>query len=478
MINYILKMKSMNTHKLYFALTMAAGLVLGSCSKSFVDKTPAGSLPTGQALDTATLLQSDLNGLYAELRNVDQYGRDFPILGDLMADNIWLQDRNSGRYVTQWEYNTPVADPVVQGMWQESYNGILDANEIIDANVPGADAIKAQAYALRALLYFKLVNIYAGPYLHDSTGLGVPLVLHYNVNSLPGRATVAQVYAQIVSDLQTAMQSAPAYQSSVFISYYAIEGLLARVYMYMGDYADAETAAVDVIKGSPFTLVTAQALTAFWANPGVQTGGVEVMFEIDCDPVNNNGTDDLGAFYEHGYQDVYCTSDLAALYSQTDTRGQLLVGGQTAGGVGAIVVNKFPNALNTDKDNLKVIRLAEVYLIAAECANRTNDDADAQVWLNTLMANRDPLFPGYGDTGPALLSDIVTERRKELAFEGDRFYDLQRLGLAVNRVTQNGDDPTGDALNIPFGYFARLMPIPQQELLRNPTIAKQQNPGY
>jgi hypothetical protein len=142
------------------------------------------------------------------------------------------------------------------------------------------------------------------------------------------------------------------------------------------------------------------------------------------------------------------------------------------------VVNKFPNALNTDKDNLKVIRLAEVYLIAAECANRTNDDADAQVWLNTLMANRDPLFPGYGDTGPALLNDIVTERRKELAFEGDRFYDLQRLGLAVNRTSQNGDDPTGDALNIPFGYFARLMPIPQQELLRNPTIAKQQNPGY
>lgn len=471
-------MKRMNTYKLYFALMTAAGLALGSCSKSFVDKTPSGSLPTGDALNTPQLLQSDLNGLYAELRNVDQFGRDFPILGDLMADNIWLQSRNSGRYLPQWDYNTPTADGTALAMWTESYNGILDANQIIDANVTGADDIKAQAYALRALLYFKLVNIYAEPYTHNPNALGVPLVLHYDVSSTPGRATVKAVYTQIVSDLKTALESAPNYQSSVFISYYAIEGLLARAYMYMGDYSDAYNMAVDVIKSGPFTLVTPGALTAFWANPGVQTGAVEVMFEIDCDPVNNNGFDDLGAFYEYGYQDVYCSIDLAELYSQTDARLGLLANGTTASGVSAIVVNKFPNALKTDKDNLKVIRLAEVYLIAAECANRMNDDGDAQIWLNELMSQRDPAFTGYTDTGAQLLTDIITERRKELAFEGDRFYDLQRLGMDVNRSSNTGSDPTGDGLSVPFGYFARLMPIPQQEVLRNPTIAAQQNPGY
>ena len=475
----------MNKHKIYFdlkraagLLTMAAGLALGSCSKSFVDKTPTGMISTDEALNTPQLLTTALNGVYAELRNVDQFGRDFPILGDLMADNIWLQARNSGRYVGQWEYNTPIADGVPLGMWQESYNGILDCNQIIDAAVTGADDIKAQAYALRALLYFKLVNIYAGPYTHDSTGLGVPLTLHYNVNSLPARATVAQVYAQIVSDLNTALKSAPKYVSSVFISHYAIEGLLARVYMYMGDYSDAYTAAIDVIQGGPFTLVTPQALLAFWNNPGVQTGGVEVLFEIDCDPVNNNGTDDLGAFYMNGYQDVYCDSALASLYTATDARIQLLHYGTTAVGQPAIVVNKFPNGLNTDKDNLKVIRLAEVYLIAAECANRMSDDVDAKQWLNALMLQRDPAFPGYADSGTDLLNDIITERRKELAFEGDRFYDLQRLGQAVNRGPNQGDDPTGDNLSIPFNYFARLMPIPQQEVLRNPNIASEQNPGY
>lgn len=469
----------MNTRRLYITGMLAAVLALGSCSKSFVDKTPAGSIPTDQALNSPELLQTDLNGLYAELRNVDQFGRDFPIFGDIMADNIFLQARNSGRYTGQWEYTTTAADGFTLSMWQESYNGILTANQIIDANVAGAEGIKAQAYALRGLLYFKMVNIWGRPYTYDSLAMGVPIVLHYDVNAAPpGRATVAQVYRQIVSDLKTALVSAPDYQSSVFISRYAIEGLLARVYLYMGDYPDAFNLAQDVINNGPFTLVTAGALTAFWNNPGVQTGGVEVMFEIDSDPVNNNGTDDLGAFYEHGYQDVYCSVGLFELYRATDARIQLLVPGTTVTGVNAIVVNKFPNALNADKDNLKVIRLSEVYLIAAECANRLNNDGVARGYLNALMANRDPVFSGYPDSGPALLEDIITERRKELAFEGDRFYDLQRLNRAIVRYNDDGADLTGDGATIPFPYNLRLMPIPQQEVLRNATIAAQQNPGY
>jgi hypothetical protein len=76
------------------------------------------------------------------------------------------------------------------------------------------------------------------------------------------------------------------------------------------------------------------------------------------------------------------------------------------------------------------------------------------------------------------LNDIVTERRKELAFEGDRFYDLQRLRQPVVRYNDAGADVTGDGVTYPFLDYFRLMPIPQQEILRNPAIAVQQNPGY
>jgi len=466
-----------NTSSIILLLT--AALALGSCSKSFVDKSSAFNLSMTEALSTPELLQTDLNGLYAELRNVDQFGRDFPVLGDLESDNTFLEARNSGRYVYQFAYTVPVTDNTTQAIWQESYNGILDANQIIDAKVTGGTtaATKAQAYALRALLYFKLVNIFAQPYTSDSTGMGVPLVLHYDVNATPGRATVAQVYHQIVSDLRTALVAAPEYTSSVFISRYAVEGLLARAYLYMGDYADAATAAVDVISNSPFTLVSPGAYQSFWANPNVQTSAIEVMFEIDCDPVNNNGFDDLGGIYFNGYQDIYCSLDLAQQYSSTDVRTEVLVPGYTKGGAPAFLVAKFPNATNTDKDNIKVIRLAEVYLIAAEAEAQLGDNTDAQNYVNAVAVMRDPAFGGYTDNGATLVTDIVQERRKELAFEGDRKYDLNRLGLAIDRKRNQGA-ASGDGLSIPFPYEFRVAPIPQQEILRNPTIKGQQNPGY
>jgi hypothetical protein len=475
-------MKNMRTNKRYIfnllAIMTGASILLSSCSKTFTEKTPPTSLPTSTALSTPELLQTDLQGLYSEIRNVDQFGRDFPILGDLMADNTYIEARNSGRYLVQFAYTVPITDNVTLSMWSESYNGILDANQIIDAPVTGADATKSQAYAIRALLYFKLVNIFAQPYTQDTAAMGVPLVLHYNVAATPGRSSVGTIYNQIVSDLKAAMVSAPTYASSVYLSNYAIEGLLSRVYLYMGDYTDALATAQDVIANGPFTLVTPGNFLSFWADPGVQTSAIEVMFEIDCDPVNNNGTDDLGGFYLNGYQDAYCSSQLAYLYSSTDVRGQLIEFGYSKGGDTAWVVRKFPNFTNTDKDNLKVIRLAEVYLIAAECENRLGSDPAAQGYLNTLVANRDPAFPGYTDLGAALLADIVLERRKELAFEGDRFYDMNRLGLPINRGTNAASTPAGDGMSIPWPDNLRVAPIPESEIQRNPAIASQQNPGY
>jgi starch-binding outer membrane protein, SusD/RagB family len=301
--------------------------------------------------------------------------------------------------------------------------------------------------------------------------------LHYDVTAEPGRSSVAAVYKQIVSDLQTALVSAPDYVSSIFLSRYAIEGLLARVYLYMGDYPDAEATAVDVINSSPFTLVQYGAFKSFWSNPNVQTDAVEVMFEIDMDPINNNGFDDLGGIYINGYQDIYCSLQLAQLFSPTDARSQLLIYGVTKGGDSAYLVNKYPDAENTNKDHPKVIRLAEVYLIAAESAARLNDNNDAQVFVNDVAMLRDTAFHGYTDVGPALVADIIQERRKELAFEGDRLYDMQRCGLTINRGTNQGA-AAGDGLSIPFPSPLRVAPIPEQEILRNSAIASQQNPGY
>jgi hypothetical protein len=228
-------------------------------------------------------------------------------------------------------------------------------------------------------------------------------------------------------------------------------------------------------------LVTPANLVAFWANPGIHTDQTEVMFEIDLDVLVNNGFDNLGGIYVNGYADLYCSGQLDSLYSATDVRGQLIYPGTTAAGAAAFVVNKYPNGENADPDNPKVIRLAEVYLAGAEAAARNGDVSSAQGWLNTLMANRDPAFAGYTDVGQALINDVILERRKELAFEGDRFFDLNRLGLPINRDQNVGALPAGPNnvnLYIPYPDQRRVAPIPYAEIQANPNIASQQNPGY
>jgi len=467
-------------NKTLLALSIG-GIMLTSCSKSFLDQQPNNKLYLPESITDAPSMQTALNGAYAGLRTTSLFGRDFPILGDLQADNIFLEQGNSGRYITQFQYQVASSDAVPDGGWKYAYGVILAANQIIDSKVTGTgvDEIKAQAYAIRALVYFKLVNIYARPYTDDPQGLGVPLILHLNPTLLPQRETIQKVYDQIVSDLTTAFQTAPDYSNSITLSKYSIEALLARVYFYMGDYANAKTAALDVINNGGFKLVnTGDAYKAFWSNASIQADKTEVMFEIDVSATNNNGPDDLGGFYYLGYQDVYATKQLVDLYSSTDIRKAVLMSGSTKAGAPATLVLKYPNgASTTDRDNLKVIRLAEVYLIAAE-SSLPGNEADARTYLNDLMSFRDPSFAGYSSTGAQLLQDIVTERRKELAFEGDRLYDLNRLKWDINRVAVNAGSLSPKVLAIPYTDYRRISPIALSETQANPGIKAQQNPGY
>ncbi|MEP6465013.1 MAG: RagB/SusD family nutrient uptake outer membrane protein [Parafilimonas sp.] len=451
-------------------------ILSASCSKDFIERNPIGSINTGDAITTELALQNALNGAYSNLRAVAVYGRDFPVVGDVQSDNGFIEAVNSGRYIPQFQYNFTATDGTYTEMWDGAYSCILRANTVIDADVTGDNvaAIKAQAYAIRALMYFKLVNAYARPYTDNPDNAGVPIVLHYDPQVQPSRNSVKEVYAQIISDLKTAFTTAPGYTNSITLSKYSIEGLLAKAYLYMGDNADAKSAAVDVINNSEFSLVSYDKYDEFWANPGIQTDAVEEMFEVDQDIINNNGPDDLAAIYVDGYMDIYASSDLYNLYSSTDIRQSVLVPYYTKAGVPAVVVYKYQNEPNTkDKDNIKVLRLSEIYLIASEASLPANED-DARAYLNALAQTRDPAFTGYNSNGADLLNDIITERRKELAFEGDRFYDLNRLQRDITRVNNQGSIP--GPLSIPYSDFHRVAPIPQTELQANPNI--QQNPGY
>ena len=461
-------------------MVMIASLT-GSCRKQFLDLTPPDSIPAGDAIVDESSMQTAVNGVYSSLRNVDFFGRTIPIDGDLMADNIYIDPvQNSNRYLTDMTYTYTENSGSAQNLWSEAYNAILRTNNIINANVTGSDVVdqlRGEALTIRALAYFELVKFFAKPYTTDPTSLGVPIVLKYDPFAKPARNTVAEVYAQIEKDLTDAYGLLnDESKNSSYVTKYVAGALLARFYQFKGDWGNAANAALDVVTSGGYTLTDSSSLSNYWSNPFPVSNRVETLFELEFDNIGNNGTDQLSAFYDQaGYGDALCTDDLYFSYSPTDARRNLIISVNRAGR-DVWVVNKYPNTTNPNgKDATKIVRYAEVLLILAEAYVRNGDDNAAQITLNELAQKRDPQFGGYSSTGNTLLTDIYSERRKELAFEGHRYWDYVRLNEDVVRASigQYGNSVPG---TLPATSTKRIWPIPRAELDANKNVT--QNPGY
>jgi len=453
---------------------------MGSCKKSFVELDPPTSLTPSQALGTEADLQVALRGVYSGLRGVDFFGRSIPVWGDIMADNCYQSALNTNRYTFFNDYSATkgatAGDGNVLGLWTSAYNVILRCNNIISSSVASnanVDEYKGEAYAVRALSYFELVRYFAKPYTDDPTALGVPIVTTYDPEYKPGRSKVSDVYALILDDLNKGfnLMTTAKFSNSSQMSKYAARALQAKVYLTMGDKTNAKTAALDVINNSGFTSLTAANHAGYWAGVTFRTDKVETLFEVSSDAVSNLAFDELAYIYSQAgnYGDLLCSDDLYALYSATDVRKALYATG-TRAGVPAVFVNKIPT-YNPDPSDRKVIRMSEVYLIAAE-ASLPSNEADALTYVNFITSRRGAT--PIASTGAQLFEDIITERRKELAFEGDRFLDMQRLKRDISRSANY----PASSRTIPYTVFRRLFPIPQTEVDANPQIRSQQNPGY
>ena len=455
-------------------VTTVLFLSLASCEKSFLELKPPTSLTPEFALATEADLQVALRGAYAGLKSTALYGRSLPVLGDMMADNTYQSALNTNRYTSFNLYNYLVTDGDVSGLWNASYSVILRANNII--NSPIADnaniqQIKGEAYAIRALAYFNLVRYFASPYTVDPSKLGVPVITTYQADLKPERAKIADVYSLINKDLTQAYTLMTKFTNSSQFSKYSAKALQAKVYLTMGDKTNAKAAALDVITNSGFTAISSAAHTGYWAGVAPRTDKVETLFEVSFDAVANNAFDALAYIYlqSGNYGDMLCSSELYDLFETDDIRKSLYATG-TRGGLASVFVNKF-TSFSGDHTDTKVVRMSEMYLIAAEASYPSNT-ADALKYVNEVTSRRGAT--AIASSGSALLEDIITERRKELAFEGERYLDMQRLQRNIAR----SKNYPASALSIEFSNYRRIMPIPQGELDANPNIKSQQNPGW
>lgn len=467
-------MKKQNLLKLY--ILMAAIAVASSCSKEFLDRVPYDAVPFDQAIETEADLDAAVNGIYSAMRDAGIYGRSLPIMNDIMADNVYIFEVNSNRYIPFNTYAIFENNGDVAGIWAVGYNSILRANQAINCDLTESaivDQLRGEALAARACVYFDLVRTFGRPYSAANINLpGVPLILTYDPALKPERNTIGEVYTQIVADLNAAISLMTIEKNSQYFSVWGAKGLLAKVYQYMGDWENAKLNALDVINNGGYALVDSTNFLGYWSDPGA-TVKSETLFELSLDIAQSNGNNSLAAFYDDDvYGDAMCDSNFYNSYTNGDVR-KLLMYTAVRNGQDVVWVNKFPNSTNgSDYDDMKIIRLAEIYLIAAEAYYNLGDEANAKIYLNTIAQIREPSFAGYTSSGTTLLDDITNERRKELAFEGNRFFDLNRLGLTITRGLQFPPD----ALIIPADDHRRILPIPLAEINANPNIS--QNPGY
>ncbi|MDR1602354.1 MAG: RagB/SusD family nutrient uptake outer membrane protein [Tannerella sp.] len=472
---------------------LAAGILLtASCSEAFLERDPSNGVDVTTALQTTADLADAVNGLYATVKSSSFLGRDVLVLNDLLADNDFISTNNYGRFLAENAYTFSQSSGSSSGIWSQGYYVILQANRIIYADLPADDAsnhLKGEAYAIRGLSYLVLVNFFGAPHTVLPSAPGVPVVtlpvFVTGTSSVPARNTVAEVYDQITGDLNEAFRLIPekgidaAYHStgSNYLAKYAVKALLSRAYLYKGDYAAARDAALEVIEKGGYSLTKSESdYLAYWASNTPSTNKVETIWELNMSVTSNNGGNGIDHMYNQaGYGDLLANKDVYELYSDTDSRRKLVIDGTRRGGSQkAYICNKYTNTASGDRDEVKIIRLAEVYLTLAEALARTNDEAKALDYLNRIAQLRDPEFAGFNSSGRQLIDDIVNERRKELVFEGFRLFDLLRLNREIVRPVQPYSTTTYPYVSLTD--HRRIQAIPQTELDVNPNI--EQNPGY
>lgn len=477
--------------KYTYRIILVLAALLSACSKDFLELKPDQATETGKAIKDLPGLRAAISGVYSLMQHEDYYGRTMPLIPDLRSDNGYISVINSNRYRNQDQYIVTANDVYTTGSWNQLYAVVANANMVIAKGpyislLPSAtDSIEAkqiiaEAYAVRALVFFDLSRLYSQSYNFTSgaTHMGIPIVTITNIDSVqsPSRSSMKDTYAQIINDLTTAIQKFQESQSTAFttgrINIYSAKALLSRVLLYKEDWEGAATLAGAVISSNKYLLLTGDKLVSDFKI----TGNHETIFEIINTAVDNRGSDGLGyIFSQGGYGDMLATNNVYNIYAAGDVRKDFLLKGKRAGNGGedpANIITKYSD-VTTFAESIKVIRLSELYLIRAEALAHLGRAPEAQADLNVVAQRADRNAPPVTVTGQALLDVILLERRKELAFEGHRLFDLMRTKQSFTKYLAS--DKT---IQVAWPSTKVILPIPQGELDANPNIRNQQNEGY
>lgn len=445
--------------------------LIGSCTDNFLDVKPSTDLITAQKLDDITALLDNTEYLN-QTGGLGQMGADEYVFVDYTAwqGTFTAVQRNS--YI--WSQDIYEGETTVQD-WNFPYVSIFYANNALNSlaemNLPDSpekNNVKGWALFIRAYAYHDLVRNFCLAYDPKTadTDLGLPLRTTPRVDELLPRANLKQTYKLIIDDLREAatLLSAQFPQDNRNRpSKAAAFALLARVYVMMNDYENAE--------------LSADASLAIY-NELIDFNTVSKTATAPFDRFNQETIFNAKQFSVHGITSnqasntaVTINPSIIASYHPNDLRLSILYGKNTQGKyykkVGYYGGEVYP---------FHGLAIDELYLIIAECLSRRGQITQAMNWLNELLVKRfintKPYLRLSASTKEEAIAIILEERRKELIWRGIRWSDIKRLNkLGANIILKR--DLNGKEYTLPPNDPKYAFPIPDVEIARSKI---QQNP--
>lgn len=476
--------------KIFIIFGLGAATLFTSC-KDDLDLKPYNALETSVALQTPTDFQNAIRGAYGGLRRNGYFGGRWILFPDALTDNLIVcrSGRLDGLLQYEWRYDAEVG---WGGMFLDPYQVIARANIVLAnlntlADGPVKDELRGEALALRAMCHFDMLRVFGkAPKFAGPNDLGVAYVKVQDVTIKPARETVASNIQNILDDMLTAYGLiTTSTADNTRLNKRSVAGLLSRIYLYIGDYPNAEKYAKECI-AEGVTITPAASLLSLYQD-GFQGSILFRIRHTDTDLPTPAERNNIGVQYSQtgpsGVRSEF-VPDYAfyQLFGNNDLRKPVIFSTSPfAGKTYNHIAKYFGRATGTrNQVDTKVLRAEEVYLNLAEALAEQGKDAEALAALDEIRSRRYSGFVSGGETGNALKDAIALERRKELCFEGHHFFDLKRKGLGVQR-SDFGDEADGGG--VPHQYktleatdYRWQLPIPQDAINANPNLV--QNPGY
>ncbi|PWN71587.1 RagB/SusD family nutrient uptake outer membrane protein [Chryseobacterium phosphatilyticum] len=455
-------------------------LLLQSCSSDLLNTSPESIKQTNNFYKDEAQLEQGVNAVYGSLQYIGQYQLAMPAIGELPSDNTYdeVPANDSFTYGELDFFTIQPNNSLLASTWKENYMGIQQANIVLNriGNVVMSQSQKnirtGEVKFLRALMYFNMVRIFGD----------VPLVTKESVNVNDyfgqGRTSAETVYDFIESELKDAIPLLPENTSQKGrVTKGAALGTLGKVLITRNKYNEA-LPYLKQVESLSYSLLPDVAKIFDVTNKN----NAEIIFDVQfASGLNGNseGSQAYQMFSPSGFSPGakghnLPTKEIYNLFTTGDKRRDAYIGLTNNGIPYSKKLTKPSTAPADGGSNIVVLRLADIYLLIAECYAKANDPLNANIYVNKVK-NRAGLSSVDITSQTQLLDEIALERRKELIGEGHRWFDLVRTGKAIQVMTAHFQNTPGYGTAAIKSYNL-VMPIPQSQINTDPAI--KQNTGY